>query len=188
MSDTDPRDDAALLGARDHADEAFAVFYRRHLDVVLRLCARRGLSASDAADVTAETFAAALLSRRRYRSRSGPARAWLLGIASHKLADHGRQRARDRRAVRQLTLEPIELSERDHADYAELLAQESAPRATEALAELPDGQRHAVHARVVEGESYRAIARDLRVSESVARQHVSRGLAALRTRLGKEHT
>jgi len=188
MDDTDPRDDTALLAARDGAGEAFAVFYRRHLDVVLRLCARRGLNAAEAADVTAETFVAALRDRRRYRPGVGSARSWLLGIASHKLADHGRRRARDRRVLLELGFEPIELSVRDYADYAELLAQEGAASAEDALAELPDGQRAAVHARVVDGESYEAIARELSVSETVARQRVSRGLAALRMKLEKEHT
>ena len=188
MNETDPRDDAALLAARDGADEAFAVFYRRHLDVVLRLCARRGLNAGEAADVTAETFMAALRDRRRYRPDAGSARSWLLGIAAHKLADNSRRSARDRRALRRFAAEPIELSMRDHADYAELVAQESASVAEEALADLPDGQRAAVHARVVAGESYEAIARELAVSETVARQRVSRGLAALRMKLEKEHT
>ncbi len=182
MDETDPRDDAALLVG---AGDAFAIFYRRHLDVVLRLCARRGLNAGEAADVTAETFMAALRDRRRYRPNAGSAQSWLLGIASHKLADHSRRSARDRRALRELE---FELTERDHADYAELRAQESASLAEEALAALPDGQRAAVHARVLDGESYEAIARELAVSETVARQRVSRGLAALRLKLGKEHT
>jgi len=188
MNDSDPRDDAALLAARDGAGDAFAVFYRRHVDVVLRLCARRGLSAAEAADVTAETFVAALRDRLRYRPSMGSGRSWLLGIASHRLADHARRRARERRAIRQVAFEPIELSDRDHADYAELLAQESGSAAEEALLQLPDGQRAAVRARVVDGESYQAIAHQLSVSEPVARQRVSRGLAVLRTRLGKEHT
>ena len=44
----------------------------------------------------------------------------------------------------------------------------------------------AVRARVINGESYAAIAHELSVSETVARQRVSRGLAALRMKLGKE--
>jgi RNA polymerase sigma factor (sigma-70 family) len=188
MNDTDPRDDAALLAVSDGAGEAFAVFYRRHLDVVLRLCARRGLNAGEAADLAAETFMVALRDRSRYRPQLGSARSWLLGIASHKLVDRSRRGARDRRALRRVALEPIELSERDYADYAELVSQESVSAAEEALAALPDGQRAAVQARVVAGESYAAIARELAVSEAVARQRVSRGLAALRMKLGKEHT
>jgi RNA polymerase sigma-70 factor (ECF subfamily) len=136
--------------------------------------------------VTAETFAAALLARRRYRPQAGPARAWLLGIASHKIGDHGRRRARDRRALRRLAVAPVELSARDRTDYASLIAEESASLASSALADLPEDQRAAVYARVVEGETYQAIARDLRISESLARQRVSRGLRALRIRLGKE--
>src|SRR5579862_3610301 len=188
MDGADSRDDAALLAARDGAGAAFAVFYRRHVEAVLRLCARRGLNAGEAADVTAETFLVALRDRRSYRPELGPARPWLLGIASHKVADHARRRARDQRVLHRFAREPIELSERDHADYAALVAQESASAAEEALAELPAGQRAAVHARVVAGESYSAIARELAVSEAVARQRVSRGLAALRMKLGREHT
>jgi RNA polymerase sigma-70 factor (ECF subfamily) len=188
MSEADSRDDVTLLGAREDAGEAFAVFYRRHLEVVLRLCARRGLNAAEAADVTAETFAAALVGRHRYGAEYGTARAWLLGIASHKLADHRRRVARDRRVLRRLAIEPVELSERDHADYADLLARETASTASDALSGLPDGQRAAVYARVVDGASYEAIARDLGTSESVARQRVTRGLAALRMRLRKEQS
>ena len=186
MSELDHRDDTELLAAAGDDGAAFAVFYRRHLDVVLRLCARRGLAASEAADVTAETFAAAFLARGRYRPQSGPARAWLLGIASHKLADHRRRSAQNRRAVRRLAVDRVELSERDVVDYAELVTQESESTATDALLALPDAQRAAVHARVIDGESYGAIARSLDVSESVARQRVSRGLAALRMKLGME--
>jgi len=186
MNELETLDDAALLAARDTDGRAFALFYRRHLDAVLRWCARRGLDANEAADVTAETFAAAMLSRRRYQPHSGPPRAWLFGIAAHKLADHGRRGARDRRALRRLRIETPALSPRDHCDFAELMAQESASSATEALRELPPAQSAAVAARVIDGASYDAIARNLNVSEAVARQRVSRGLTALRLRLGKE--
>lgn len=188
MRDLGGLEDGALLSARERPDEAFAVFYRRHLDDVLRLCARHGLDATTAADVTAETFAAALLGRNRYRQEAGSARAWLMGIASHKVADHGRRWARDRRAIRRIALEPVELTDRDRAEYAELLAEEEehVSAASSALADLPADQRTAVYARVVEGERYDAIASHLHISEALARQRVSRGLRALRLRLGKE--
>jgi RNA polymerase sigma factor (sigma-70 family) len=186
IDDLDALDDAALLAASQRRDEAFAVFYRRYVDDVLRLCARHGLAAVDAADVTAETFAAALLARARYRPELGPARSWLLGIASHKLADYGRRRARDRRALRRLAVEPIALSQSDYVDYAELVAEERGLAASDALSDLADGQRAAVYARVVKGESYEAIARGMRITEDSARKRVSRGLAALRVRLEKD--
>ncbi|CAA9498672.1 MAG: hypothetical protein AVDCRST_MAG53-2278 [uncultured Solirubrobacteraceae bacterium] len=48
---------------------------------------------------------------------------------------------------------------------------------------LPQGQRHAVWARVVEEREYVDIARELRCSQSVVRKRVSRGLQGLRTQL-----
>jgi hypothetical protein len=52
----------------------------------------------------------------------------------------------------------------------------------EVALDLPDQQREAVRARVVEGRGYEEIAGELRCSLSVVRQRVSRGLAAIRTR------
>jgi RNA polymerase sigma-70 factor (ECF subfamily) len=48
---------------------------------------------------------------------------------------------------------------------------------------VPD-QRVAVQAHVVEDREYGEIAHDLNVSEAVVRKRVSRGLAALRERIG----
>jgi RNA polymerase sigma factor (sigma-70 family) len=185
VDDLGQRNDAALLAAQDDPGETFAVFYRRHVEVVLRVCARRGLDAAAAGDVTAETFAAALLHRRRFRPESGAARAWLLGIAAHKIADHERRSRREDRARRRLGLEAIPLTERDHADFAEYA---STPQGgvDEALGALPGDQREAVLARVIEGEDYASISRRLDISESAVRQRVSRGLAALRVRLMEE--
>ena len=52
-----------------------------------------------------------------------------------------------------------------------------------ALGDLPDAQREAVIARVVREQSYEEIGRDADITPVVARQRVSRGLAALRERL-----
>lgn len=186
MGELETRDDAELLAIRGDGGEALAVFYRRYLDVVLGLCARRGLNAAEAADVTAETFAAVLLARGRFRPDRGSARSWLLGIASHKLADHARQRARQRRAVDRLAFELPSLTDRDYMDFADLVAQEDSSATTAALAELPESQRSAIESHVIDGTSYQAIAREHGISESVARQRVSRGLAALRLRVRKE--
>jgi RNA polymerase sigma-70 factor (ECF subfamily) len=59
MHDFSDFDDAALLRESDKAAEAFAVFYRRHVEAVLRFFAKRHVGAADAADLTAEVFAAA---------------------------------------------------------------------------------------------------------------------------------
>jgi RNA polymerase sigma-70 factor (ECF subfamily) len=52
-----------------------------------------------------------------------------------------------------------------------------------ALASLPNEQRQAIEARVLDEREYPDIADELRCSEALVRQRVSRGLRAVRTRL-----
>jgi hypothetical protein len=58
--------DAELIASVENAADAFAVLYERHVDDVLRYFVQRTGCAQTAADLTAETFAAALVSRRRF--------------------------------------------------------------------------------------------------------------------------
>ncbi len=70
-----------LLAAREDPD-AFGEFYRRHAVAVERWLRSQTPDMSTAADLTAETFAQALVSLRRFRGGSDEAaRAWLYGIA-----------------------------------------------------------------------------------------------------------
>jgi RNA polymerase sigma-70 factor, ECF subfamily len=172
------RSDEDLLSARDGA--SFEVFYRRHAERMLGYFARRTRDAELAADLTAETFAAALGGSRRFRPDAGPASAWLFGIASKKLIDAQRRGYAERRARRRLGMERIELTDADIARI-EALAGIEAGELIEVL--VPD-QRLAVQAHVVDGRPYGEIAHDLNVSEAVVRKRVSRGLAALRERIG----
>ncbi len=82
----DHRSDADLLRAAARDPQAFGVFYDRHADAVLAFFARRTADAQTAADLTAETFAQAFASRRRYRDTGAPASAWLYAIARHQLS------------------------------------------------------------------------------------------------------
>jgi hypothetical protein len=77
----DERSDDDLLAATRVEPEAFAVFYRRHVEALLAYFARRTRDAELAADLTAETFSAALGGAHRHRPEKGPAIAWLYGIA-----------------------------------------------------------------------------------------------------------
>lgn len=61
--------------------EAFGELYRRHARVVLAYFLHWSRSPELAADLTAETFAAAFGSLSGYRSERGEPRAWLFGIA-----------------------------------------------------------------------------------------------------------
>src|SRR5215216_2030438 len=103
--------DDELLTSRELG--SFAVFYRRHVEGVLAFFARRTRDAELAADLTAETFAAALVARGRFDPGRGGASGWLFGIALHKLARVERGAAAEWRARRRLGMERIELTDAD---------------------------------------------------------------------------
>jgi len=171
--------DEQLLTRGDAA--SFERFYLRNVDELLGFFARRTRDAELAADLTAETFAAALTARRRYRPQKGSAGAWLYGIALKKLADAQRRGYAERRACRRLGLERIELTD---ADVAHIEALGEQPTASALVELLVSDQRDAVRAHVVDDRSYAEIASAQHVSEAVVRKRVSRGLASVRERMG----
>jgi DNA-directed RNA polymerase specialized sigma24 family protein len=73
--------------------------YRDHARRLAGYLMRATSDAEVAADLTAETFAAALVARDRYRPELGAPTTWLYGIAAHKLRrGPGAAAARDRAA------------------------------------------------------------------------------------------
>lgn len=172
------RTDEELLAAGDAA--SFEQFYLRHVDPVLAYFSRRTRDAELAADLTSETFAAALAGRRRFKPAKGEAGAWLFGIASRKLADAQRKGYADRRMQKRLGMERIELTDDDIARI-DALGEDVATL----LGALPADQREAVSARVVDERGYDDIALELHTSEAVVRKRVSRGLALARRRMGR---
>jgi RNA polymerase sigma factor (sigma-70 family) len=173
------RSDEDLLVAADAA--SFELFYLRHVEALLGFFSRRTRDADLAADLTAETFAAALASRRRYRPQAGAASSWLFGIAMKKLADAQRRGYAERRARRRMGMERIELDDEDIARINALADDRGASALLEGLAY---DQREAIQAHVLQERSYGEIAGEQRVSEAVVRKRVSRGLAAVRMRMG----
>jgi RNA polymerase sigma-70 factor (ECF subfamily) len=178
----DPRTDAELLRATPQDPDAFAAFYRRHAGWVQRVCVRRCGDPELAADVAADTFAAALAAAGRFDPARGGAGSWLLQIALNKLADAHRRGDAERRAHERAGPPPLAAAG-EAARVDELLSLPGAGDAGPLLATLPDEQRRAVEARVVEERGYDEIAAELGLSQAAARQRVSRGLTTLRTRL-----
>jgi RNA polymerase sigma factor (sigma-70 family) len=176
--------DGELLTAVVAGDgQAFASFYRRHLPVVVAYLLRETGDREATADVTAEVFAAVFLVARRFRARgAGSARPWVLGIARNKLRESRRRGRIEDRARRRLAFEPEMLDDEDLARVDELAAGAELP-VLELVEQLPAPQRDAIRSRFVEEREYTEIARELRCSELVARQRVSRGLARLRDQL-----
>lgn len=99
----------------------------RHLRAVLAYLIRRTGRPDLAADLAAETFAAALQSLPTYRE-TGAARGWLFGIANHKLADSARRHAIADRSRKELGMVPVALTDDDLERAAEWSCSEAVVR------------------------------------------------------------
>jgi RNA polymerase sigma factor (sigma-70 family) len=163
--------------------EAFGELYRRNERAIAAFLMRRTGSAELAADLTSEVFAAALLAWRRGARPAIDERAWLYGIAQHKLADSYRRGRVEDDARRRLKMRATTLGDESLAQIEALTAEAPALALVE---ELPEEQRQAITARVLEDRDYREIAAELRLSEQVVRKRVSRGLRRLRHAIGGE--
>jgi RNA polymerase sigma-70 factor (ECF subfamily) len=173
--------DQQLLDATGKQPEAFGVFYDRYEAAIVAYFIARTRDPELAADLTSETFAAALAHRRRYRAKRGPVSAWLFGIAKNKLADSYRRKVVEDKARRRLQIPVLAISDEEFERMEELASHPE--RLLEEFALLPDDQREAVKKRVLEEQDYEEIAIELDCSQSVARKRVSRGLSQLRTQL-----
>jgi RNA polymerase sigma-70 factor (ECF subfamily) len=174
----EPDSDEALLLSGDAED--FGRFYDRYVESLLAYFQRRLHDPEAAADLTAETFAAALAARRRVRPGPAPATAWLFAIAQRRLADHRRRGSVQLRVCARLGIERVPVSDED----TEMIRWLGDEVASQLVDELPPEQRDAIRAHVLEDQDYGEIARHEAISEAAVRQRVSRGLGALRNRLG----
>jgi RNA polymerase sigma-70 factor, ECF subfamily len=185
MSDSRPvSGDLDLLRAARRDPDAFGEFYRRHAVAVERWICTQTPDLATAADLTAETFAQALVSLKRFRGTSdAAARGWLFGIARNLVRRHHRrgrvELATCRRLGIQLDHDPDELAQLE----SQLEAAARADELTQALDTLPDAQRQALQLRVVDELDYSEAAALMGTSEQNARIRVSRALKALSLRL-----
>src|SRR4051812_5488796 len=131
------RTDAELIRAARSDPAAFGELYARHVAAVHRWLDRRARHI--AADLTAETFAQAWLSRRRFRdSRDGSALPWLLGIAQNLLNESFRRDRVESKARLRLGL-PVPLGD----DDLERVDRRLSPNGSlaEAVSALPEHER-----------------------------------------------
>ncbi len=170
-ADTDPR--------------AFREIYDRYATNVHGFFLRRCSNRDVALDLTAETFAQAWQSRRRFVDhRDGSLGPWLFGIARNVLTRSVREQTISASACERLGLvrPPSTLSPDE--SWLDELDEDIA----NALAALPASQRRAVELRVIEGLDYRDVSDELQCSPVAARIRVSRGLDSLRSALTPKFT
>src|SRR5829696_1526832 len=140
--------DAQLITAERNDPDAFAELYRRHAQAVHAFFASRAQQA--AGELTAETFAQAALSLRRFRDEAGgTALPWLYGIARNLLRRYHERARVDTRARVRLGM-PVRSYELDLDEANDRLdAARLAPVLAAALDALPPSQRDALELRVV---------------------------------------
>lgn len=175
------RTDVELLASTPADPNAFAEFYRRHERAVLGFFMHWCRSSELAADLMAETFAAAFESLPRYEPGLGQPRAWLFGIARNVLLRSVKRGRVEDQIRRRLGIATLVLDD-DALDRVDALASTDGA-VLDALDGLSELLREAVAGRVIEEREYRELAQALECSESVVRQRVKRGLARIRDQL-----
>jgi RNA polymerase sigma factor (sigma-70 family) len=171
--------DAELIREARNDPDAFGELYRRHAETV-HAWFRARTDDRNAEDLTAETFAQAVLSLKRFRDAADCSAApWLFGIAKNLLRRH-RERRRVETAARRRLGMPIRFDEPGLDAVDERSSIEQLARDLDgALALLPASQRQALQLRVVEELPYAQVAASLGCSELAARLRVMRARNSL---------
>jgi RNA polymerase sigma factor (sigma-70 family) len=181
----DRPDQELLEDTRAGDADAYGEFFARHAEMVRAYLRKRVGSAELAADLVAETFAAALLAVHRGHAEHVPnGAAWLLGIARNKLIDSYRaarvqDAARTELGLPRVAVDDEELERIDHIAGIE-------QPVGAALEQLSPQEREAIIERIVRERDYSEIASGLGQAETTIRKRVSRGLMRLRQEMGAQ--
>lgn len=143
-SPTQPTDAELITRSVGDIDE-FGILYDRHIEAVLRFHYSRTGSPHVAADLTAETFASAFSSRRRFRDTGAPGRAWLFKIARRQLSHYLRREEVATRARRRLAVDTTSAIDDSDIELIEQLADLRWVR--DAVGDLPPNLSEAVWLR-----------------------------------------
>ena len=175
------RTDAELLKAATSDPQAFRAFYDRYADWVHTWFRRHTGEDSSALDLTAETFAQAWLSLRRFQDLAeGSGAPWLFGIARNLLREYYKHDRIETAARRRLGL-PLAFADCEDYDAVEerLRAGALAPALHEAVGGLPADQRLALELRVVDQLDYEEVAGRPGITQNAARPRGSRAPRSL---------
>jgi RNA polymerase sigma factor (sigma-70 family) len=175
-----PADRALGQAAGAAAITEFERLYRANVDAVTGYFARRAADPHVVADLTADTFVAAITSFGTFDPRKGTARAWVFGIARRVYAAHcaaySQQQHRLQRLAGRRDLDPDQVEE--------LISRIDAERACRAmmtgLAALPERDRAVIELVDIAGLRPREAAAVLGLTPGTARMRLMRARARLR--------
>jgi len=154
---------------------AFDAFYTEALPVVYGYFLRRtGGVPSVAEDLTQETFLSAVRQIGKGTRVDAPM-PWLIGIARHRLVDHYRAAAEERR-YRPIDIDTFDVAD-DRDEFTVVLDRQQAIAALDAL---PASQRLAISLRYLDGLSVPEIAAAISKSVHAVESLLARGRAAFK--------
>jgi len=173
-------DEVPLIGSDPELLEAF---YREHNATVKAFFARRVDDPHQVADLTADTFLAAMTGASGYHPDQGRPVGWLLGIARNKIADAARRRARRLRAESRIEGRRL-LDDDSAARIEDRIAAERHTRALYAgLATLSGRDRALMELVAVDGIPVAEAAAQLGMKPGTARVRLHRSRARLQQHL-----
>ena len=180
--------DRELLCSASTDPLAFEIFYRRHVDLVVRFVTRRVHDPADVADVVADTFVAVLRSARSYDPDRGEPTAWLLGVAAKVIANRGRRRLRE--SALQIRLAGRRLIDADDIERLEeqIQAAQSSAAVMEAISRLKPRAQEVLLLVGVEGLTHSEAASTLGISGANFRMRLSSARRALARALPADDT
>ena len=167
-------DERLLIEAAQRDPRRFGEVYEDNFDRVYAFVVSRVLDRTEAQDVTAEVFHHALAKLAQFKWQGTPFIAWLLRIASNKIADRWQRQSRLR-----------EVSDSDLEDAGGSDGIERRVMLAQLIEELPSDQRLVVVRRFIHQRSIRDIAAELGRSEGAVKQLQLRALQSLRDRMGE---
>jgi len=170
----------AAAAAGEGASAEFERLYRANVEAVMAYFARRSGDPQVVADLTADTFVAAITYLEAFDPRKGTARAWVFGIARRVYASYceayGQQQHKLRRLSGRRDLEPDQVEE--------LLERIDAERAGHdlitALSALPERDRAVIELVDIAGLRPKEAAAALGLTPGTVRMRLMRTRARLR--------
>ena len=171
-------DTALVLRAIRRDEEAFGELYDRHAVRVYRHIYYMIGNATEAEDLTAQSFLKAWEAIERYQIRGAPFVSWLLRIAHNQGVSHLRAK-RETSEVHEGIVD--DKPRRDPESAYERTAEEELVR--EAISRLRDEQRQVIILRFIEDLDYREVAEIIGKSIAAIRVIQHRALNAMRKQM-----
>ena len=179
---THPGDRTIEWGAGTGATAEFERLYRANVDAVTAYFARRAAEPQVVADLTADTFVAAITSFGSFDPRKGTARSWVFGIARRVYASYCEAYSQHQHRLQRLAGR----RELDPDQVGELLNRIDAERACRdmlaELAALPEKDRAAIELVDLAGLRPQEAAAALGLAPGTVRMRLLRARARLRAK------